>query len=154
MSALFFATERTIESLDISAIIVAIFTGLGAVVVAFLQYKGKLEEKGKREKAETVAQQAGVSETAMANVAEKSLELLQSLLDNERKENAALHELLAATQERLQGEILDKNNIISSLNQQVIAKDNKIKELETELSRLRGRMDQILNREDESYGRS
>lgn len=119
---------------DLTVVIVAVVGAISAIGVAYYQFGRRVSAEGKVEKAEEVKKKATDSEAAMATLAERSLALLESLLETEKKENDALRALLEV-------KIADNEQ----LTQQLQLRDAKIKELEYELHRLRGHLDSLLN---------
>lgn len=140
--------QLSLESLDITAILVAVIAAIGGIAAAYYQYLEKRTEKTKRHKAEEtankaeeVAVKASVSEQAMASVADRALNLLESALENERGENEALRQLLLEAQKKYN----ERSDAIAKMTAELLEKASRIRELEHEVSALRGRVDQILN---------
>lgn len=145
INALSFAakvTSTNAPKVDLTVVIVAIVGAMSAIGVAYYQYGRRAAAEGKVEKAEEVKKKATDSEAAMANLAERSLSLLESLLETEKKENEALRSLLLAEQDKLR----DKNAENEQLQRQLQLRENTIKELEYELHRLRGHLDSLLGK--------
>lgn len=136
------ALSTEIGALDYTAILVALIAAISGIAAAYYQYSEKKAERGKRVKAEVNAASAGVSEAAMAKVADRALNLLEGALKSEKDSNENLTNLLMEARAREDS----SSQTISRLSQELIEKANRIRELEHEVHSLRGRVDAILNR--------
>lgn len=134
-------------SLDTTQILVALIGAIGLIIVGWWQW-GKKDKKAAvaEAKADHAEQYMNISETAIAKVAERSLELMQSIIDGLKTDNEKLSEKL----DEAVREGLIKDGIITELKRQLDDRDERIRELEHELERLRGRLDAIVRRQEDS----
>jgi len=129
-------------SLDSTQVAVALITAVAVIIVGWWQW-GKKDKRAavSEARAEVTKEHANVSETAIAKVAEKSLQLMQEIIDGLRAHNDRLQEKLdlALSQSAL------KDGVIADLRHELEISKDQIRDLEHELERLRGRLDAILN---------
>lgn len=128
-------------SFDTTQIVVAFIGAIALIIVGWWQW-GKKDKKAAVAEATTEAtkQQVNVSETAIAKVAEKSLQLMQEIIDGLRAHN----DRLQAKLDLALSESAVKDGIIAELRRDLETSRDQIRDLEHELERLRGRLDAIL----------